>query len=117
VVLIAPGDLTRAIRASQAEAMVGIRARIPRAALEGYIAEMEPLDASHFVERISPTTAVLLQFGAYDAGSSRQTDADLAARSRGRTETRTYPTGHFIVSIDAARDRLAFLARELALAP
>lgn len=113
--LIAPGDLTRAIRESTAAAMVALRAQVPRRALEGYLAEMAPLDASRFLRRAPATTAVLLQFGAYDTGTSQRTDDEFAAASTARTESRRYPTGHYIVSIEAARDRLAFLARELGL--
>lgn len=115
VALIAPGDLTRAIRESTAPPMVALRAHVPPRALEGYLGEMAPLDASRFLARVPATTSVLLQFGAYDAGTSERADAELAARSTGRTEQHRYPTGHFIVSIDAARDRLAFFVRELQL--
>src|SRR5262249_3147898 len=105
----------RSIRESTAEAMVTLRARVPKPALDGYLAEMAPLDASRFLPRVPATTAVLFQFGAYDAGSSRRADDDLAASSSARTETRRYPTGHYITSIDAARDRLEFFVRELRL--
>jgi len=111
--LIAPGDLTRGIRESQAAAMVGLRAHVPPAALAGYLEEMAPLDASRFVARAPRSIALLLQLGAYDAGSSAAADAAFAAASTARTETRRYPTGHFIFSIPAARDRIEFLVHEL----
>ncbi len=115
VVLIAPGDLTRAIRESTAEPMVALRARVPPRALAGYLAELAPFDASRFLGRIPATTALLMQFGAYDSGTTEAANRELAAVSTARTEVRTYPTGHFITSVAASRDRAAFLARELAL--
>jgi pimeloyl-ACP methyl ester carboxylesterase len=114
-VLVGPGDFTRGIREGQTASMIALRANVPPRALAGYIAEMEPFDASRFLRRAPASSVLLLQFGAYDAGTSVRADDEFAAASAGRTTTRRYPTGHFITSVAAARDRIEFLADELHL--
>jgi dienelactone hydrolase len=113
--LIAPGDVTHVLRHGLTEELVGLRATIPPAAFDGYLAMMAPFDASVFLAKARPDAAVLLQFGAYDAGTTADVDASLAARSTARTEHHRYPTGHAITSIPAVCDRAAFFSRELGL--
>lgn len=114
-VLVGAGDFTRGIREGQTEAMIALRANVPPRALAGYLSAMEVFDATRYLRKVPATTALLLQFGAYDASTSKPTDDEFAAASTGRTTTRRYATGHFITSVAAARDRLEFLADELHL--
>ncbi|NVB81714.1 MAG: hypothetical protein HOV81_25185 [Kofleriaceae bacterium] len=114
-VLVGAGDFTRGIREGQTEALVGLRKKVPPPALAGFLSSMEVFDATRYLGKAPATAAVLLQFGAYDAGTSQRADDELAAASTARTTTRRYPTGHFITSVAAARDRIEFLADELHL--
>jgi cephalosporin-C deacetylase-like acetyl esterase len=117
VVMIGPGDFTRGIRTGSSESLVALRSQVPRPALDDYLARMAVFDASRYLSRAPASVAVLLQCGAYDANSSREADAELAAASTARTTSKRYPAGHFVTSIAAARDRLRFLAAALRLAP
>jgi dienelactone hydrolase len=109
LVLVGAGNFTRGIREGSSEGMVNLRATIPKPALERYLASLAPFDADRFLARAPKTTAILFQFGTYDANSSRRADDELAAACTATTQARTYPTGHFITSPAALRDRLGFL--------
>lgn len=113
-VLIGTGaSLTREILTSPR--MAGVRARVPRPALDAYVAAMQSLDAEQHVAQALPTAHLLFQFGFYDEIVERDEAERIVAACRTPKESRSYPTGHFITSPAAMHDRLAFLARELGL--
>lgn len=109
------GSFTRIVRTSTTESLLAMRAAVPAPALERYLASMAPFDAEVYAAQQLPTAELLLQFGTYDSGVPRDEAERFAAAARGKKEVRSYPTGHFITSPDALRDRVAFLARRLAL--
>jgi dienelactone hydrolase len=112
--LIAPGAMTASIREGQTADLIALRANIPPAALAGYLAQMAPYDAPVWLARAPATAAILVQHAAFDPGvpdaARRAIDAAAPAAER-----RRYPTGHFITSPAAMRDRLDFFTRTLGL--
>jgi pimeloyl-ACP methyl ester carboxylesterase len=113
-ILIGTGaSLTREILESPG--MAGLRAHVPKSALDAYAAAMGPFDAERHLAEAAPTAHVFFQFGSFDEVVDASEASKSVAACRAVTETRTYPTGHFVTSPAAARDRLAFFARELLL--
>jgi cephalosporin-C deacetylase-like acetyl esterase len=115
LVLVAPGAYTTTIREGQTEDLIALRKNVPPRALAGYLATMELLDAPRWIAQAPKTTTVLLQFAAYDPGVPPRAVEAMITGSTATTETRRYPTGHFITSPSALRDRVAFLGRLLQL--
>ena len=113
-VLIGVGaSLTREILTSPR--MAGVRARVPKPALDAYVAAMQTLDAEQHVAQAMPTAHMLFQFGLFDEVVERDEAERIVVACRSPKESHSYPTGHFITSPAAMRDRLVFLARELEL--
>lgn len=115
LVLIAPGAYTSSVREGQTAGLIALRKNVPKRALEGYLATMEPLDAPRWLAKAPKETNVLLQVAAYDPGVPKRAIDALVASSTATTELRRYPSGHFITSPSSMRDRLAFLGRVLHL--
>lgn len=115
IVLVAPGGYTRGLRESTSEAMVALRANVPAPAFEAYLAQMAPYDVEKFLAKAPKATTVLFQFGTYDLGVTPRAADALVALTTATAETRRYPTGHFVTSVAALRDRVQFLGRVLQL--
>lgn len=114
-VLIAPGAYTSSVREGQTAGLIALRATVPEDALDRYLATMEPFDAPRWLAKAPATTPVLLQVAAYDPGVPTRVVDELVASSLGAAEVRRYPTGHFITSPSAMRDRVSFLGERLGL--
>jgi dienelactone hydrolase len=114
-VLIAPGAMTSSIREGETESMRALRKNVPPAALASYLASMEPYDAPRWLARAPASALVLMQHAAYDPGVPPSAIEALTTGSTATTESKRYPSGHFITSPAALRDRLRFLDRALQL--
>ena len=84
--------------------------------LEAFLHGIEPLDAGHFVGRLSPTV-LLFQSAHMDLGvpeKDAQNFFDAASRPK---EFKWYDTGHEVLDIAAISDRARFLSTQLGLPP
>jgi hypothetical protein len=84
--------------------------------LEAFLKLIEPLDATHYIGRLSPT-ALLFQSARLDIGVPERDAVDFYAAASEPKQLRWYDTGHDILDIQAIADRARFLADQLALRP
>lgn len=86
------------------------------AKLAGFLAAIEPFDATHYVGQLAPT-ALLFQSARLDPGVPDKDAQDFFNAASEPKELKWYDTGHEVLDIAAISDRARFLAHQLGLAP
>ena len=86
------------------------------AKLDEFLRGIEPLDAGHYVGRLSPT-ALLFQSARMDLGVPDKDAQDFFDAASEPKQLKWYDTGHEVLDIAAISDRARFLATQLRLAP
>jgi dipeptidyl aminopeptidase/acylaminoacyl peptidase len=84
--------------------------------LEEFLKVIEPLDATHYVAKLSPT-ALLFQSARIDPGVPQKDALNFFQAASEPKQFRWYDTGHDVLDIQAIADRARFLADQLALRP
>ncbi|HTL66751.1 MAG TPA: hypothetical protein VL200_03740 [Lacunisphaera sp.] len=82
--------------------------------LEGYKAQIAPLDPVNFLPRLAPAP-VFFQFGNKDEYVSATQSAESYAAAGARKQMTTYAAGHDLHTAEVAADRVAWLERELGI--
>lgn len=109
------GGMSLHLRTSPIPFAANIRAQLG-AGLERAMAEIEPLDAIHFVGKLAPAT-LLFQSARLDPGVSEKQAQEFFDAASGPKTLRWYDTAHDVLDIAAISDRARFLATQLGLAP
>jgi cephalosporin-C deacetylase-like acetyl esterase len=84
--------------------------------LEEFLEVIEPLDAVHYVGKLSPTV-LLFQSARFDRGVPNKDAVDFFNAASEPKQLRWYDTGHEVLDIQGIADRARFLADQLALRP
>ena len=89
-------------------------ARLPKEALDKYIAATESLDAIHYIGHAAPAP-ILFQFARFDIFISEDQAKEYERAASQPRQTRWYDTGHELNDLEALRDRSDFLTAQLGL--
>ena len=84
--------------------------------LENFLRVIEPIDAGHYVGKLSPTV-LLFQSARIDPGVPDKDAQDFFDAASEPKELKWYDTGHEVLDIQAISDRARFLAKQLSLPP